>query len=59
MLQFFKNFTKLFPINNSFFNNTHNYDNPELLRYYKTEYGSDWRSALQHHKHYQSQKGLK
>jgi len=36
--------------------NIHNNASPEVIQYYKTEYGSDWRYAIEHD---QYKKGLK
>ena len=47
---FFKSIVKLF--NNSYDNfDNINYDklDQDLVRYFRTEYGSDWKSALSHY----------
>ena len=39
----------------------YNFDNvdPNLVRYFRTEYGGDWQIALQEHLYYQNAKGDK
>ena len=56
MLQLIKNFTNYFSINYNFMDSTYSNTSPEVIQYYKTEYGSDWRYAIEHD---QYKKGLK
>ena len=55
MLHYFKNFSKLISTNFYIWDNTYSNINPELIRYYKTEYGNDWKAALEYD---QFKKGL-
>ena len=47
---FFNSFVKLFNHNYSFFNN-YDFDrvDPSIIKYFRAEYGKDWKNALQHH----------
>ena len=47
---FFNSFVKLFDDNYSFFSN-YGFDkvDPNIVKYFRTEYGKDWKNALQHH----------
>ena len=55
MLKYFTNFSKLFSSNFYFSDNTYDHVNPDLVRYYKTEYGNDWKAAIEYD---QYKKGL-
>jgi|TARA_B110000977_G_scaffold187805_1_gene255295 hypothetical protein len=55
MLKYIKNISKLFNTNFYVWNNTYSHISPDLVRYYKTEYGNDWKAALEYD---QFKKGL-
>ena len=55
MLKYFTNFSKLFSSNFYVWDNTYSHINPDLVRYYKTEYGTDWKAAIEYD---QYKKGL-
>ena len=47
MLRYFKKISHLISTNFYFSNNTYDHINPELIRYYKIEYGNDWQAAVE------------
>jgi len=55
MFKYFKNISKLISSNFYFSDNTYDHVNPDLVRYYKTEYGNDWKAAIEYD---QYKKGL-
>ena len=57
---FFKSILKLFKNSQEPLINT-NYSNIDqgLVRYFRTEYGQDWRAALEHHLYKESKKNDK
>ena len=55
MLRYFKKISHLISTNFYFSDNTYNHINPDILRYYKTEYGNDWQAAIEYD---QFKKGL-
>ena len=57
---FFNSVVKI--LNNNYENictNDYNKVDPGLVRFFRTEYGSEWRSALDHHLYMESQKNDK
>ena len=57
---FFKSMFKIF--NNSYdtlYNNDFNKIDEGLIRFFRTEYGSDWKNALEHHLYKESIKNDK
>ena len=57
---FFKSFIKTLSTSNSIFNNN-SFDkvNPGLIKYFRTEYGADWKAALEQHLYKESIKNDK
>jgi len=57
---FFKSFiTTLNSKYNAFYDARFAYEAPNIVKYFRTEYGKDWKVALQHHLYTKSVNGKK
>ena len=58
---FFKSLVKVLNSTYNSVNNSRGYDNvnPQIVKYFKIEYGTDWKIALEHHLYKESQKNDK
>ena len=49
---FFTSMVKIFNNSiNTFYNDNYSKVNPDLIRFFRTEYGSDWKAALEQHRY--------
>ena len=46
---FFKSLINTFSANYSAYNDNYDNVNPNLVKYFRNEYGTDWKNALEHH----------
>ena len=59
MAQILNSLAKIFSFSSLPHNHSYDKVDPNLVRYYRTEYGSDWKSELEHFLYLKSQKGGK